>query len=115
MAMYIEHVDRFDPITEAEKPWVDRSGNFASDNYRRIQAETKAVQNQKLNPEDKIEFNGPVEKYRSEQLTMPDATKEALEQSKREYLMDDKRQVEMSVVYKGYYRDGVGIHLDQIV
>jgi len=111
--MYIEHIDRFDPITDTEKTWIDRSGNFASDNYQRIQAETKTVQNQKPNPEDKIEFNGPVENYRSEQLTMPDAAKEALEQSKREYLMDEKRLAEMSVVYRGHYRDGLGMQLDQ--
>jgi len=113
MAMFIQHIDRYDPLTDTERPWVDRSGFYASENYRRIQEETKLPIIEKPNPEDKVEFNGPVENYRPEQIAFPDATKEALEQMRREYLMDERRLAEMSVVFRGYYRDGIGIHLDQ--
>ena len=114
MTMYIQHEDRFDPMTEVAKPWMEKNRLHASQNYRRIQQETKPAEYNALNPEDKIEFTRPSRDYRVEGAILPDPTQEALNERKREYLKDERRMAEMSVLFRTYFRGGIGMNLDQI-
>ena len=114
MTMYIHHEDRFDPMTEVGKPWMERNRLQASENYRRIQQETKLPEYKDLNPEDKIEFTRAPRYYEVESATLTNPTQEALNESRMEYLKDERRLAEMSVLFRTYFRGGIGMNLDQI-
>lgn len=114
MSMHIHHVDRFDPMTEINSSWLDRKQLTASQRYFQIQQETLNREVQKPKFEDKIEFRGQKDDYRAETALPSDITQQALDDSRKEYLQDERKLAETSVLFRTYFRGGIGINFDSL-
>jgi len=114
MSLHIHHEDRFDPMTEINSSWLDRKQLTASQRYFQIQQETLDRNVRKPKFVDKIDFRGPREDYRVETAVPSDITQQALEDSRKEYLRDERRLSEMSVLFRTYFRGGIGINFDSL-
>ena len=114
MSMYVQYMDRYDPMTDVNSNWIDRKHLSASERYKQIQLETLNRDVPKPKSEDKIEFTGPVSDYHLESAAPTDVTQQALNDSREEYLLDERRLSEMSVLFRTYFRGGIGINFDSL-
>lgn len=112
MGIHIPYVEHFDPLTEGDRTWVDRSQIYASSRYKMIQQETQHVE-AKLEPKDKFEFTArPPESYQIERGTMTDAVQQIYEENLNRYREDERRESDMSIVARNNYRREIGQNID---
>ncbi len=112
MGMYIHHIDRFDPLTEAGTDWIDRRRLNAVERYKQVQRETKVSDVNRPAPEDKIEFIKPQEAYRPEQATLSTPLQETIEEARRESSQQEKVLSRDLVMFRTHYKGGIGINFD---
>jgi hypothetical protein len=116
MILSIKPIDRYDPLTEADSNWLDKSAIFQSDRFQKIFGAKPAPEKQRPNPEDKLEHTEPISSYRPERALPNGENARTLREAREEYLQDERRQVEMSPLLRAYFRGGaLGAQFDQMV
>ena len=66
----------------------------------------------RVKSEDKIEQRGAVSEYQPERAVFTEATQEAAQRTAEEFFRDERELAKQSILFRDYFKGGIGISLD---
>jgi hypothetical protein len=111
---WMKTIDRYDPITEAEKFWLDKASVYSHKRYQKVDAwQSEAEQPAPVKHEDKLEQTKPAEEYKPQRALLTSETEKALDAQREEYLQDERRAQQATPWYKPMRAMPLGHYLDE--
>ncbi|MBL7191237.1 hypothetical protein ISS30_06035 [bacterium] len=107
-----EKVNAYEPRMEIKREWLDRRLTAQEHEDTRKKADPPPREPPPP-PEDRFQQVGPKSDTQPERTNLNDTTQRTADESREEYLRDERQMAEQSVVFRTYYKGGVGMNFDE--